>query len=167
MGLEKTLKSLLDSKEINQSILKEINPNSHWKDWCWSWGSLWPPDAKSWLTGKDPDAGKGWRQKEKGTTEDEMVGWHHWLDGHEFEQTPGDSEGQGSMGSMGSQRVRHDWVTEQQTTAIVQRCFWQVWPKRHWIFLKSIPGTTHKVRASCSGYRDSFPIPRANCVTSH
>ena len=46
---------------------------------------LWPPDAKNWLTGKDPDAGKDWRQEEKGTTEDEMVGWHHWLNGHEFE----------------------------------------------------------------------------------
>ena len=51
--------------------------------------TLWPPDAKNWLTGKDPDAGKDWRQEEKGTTEDEMVGWHHQLDGHEFEQAPG------------------------------------------------------------------------------
>ena len=58
---------------------------------------LWPPDAKSQLTGKDPDAGEEWRQEEKGATEDEMVGWHHWLDGHELEQTPGDSEGQGSL----------------------------------------------------------------------
>ena len=57
---------------------------------------LQPPDVKSWLTGKDPDAGKGWKQKE-GATEDEMVGWHHQLNGHEFEQTPGDSEGQGSL----------------------------------------------------------------------
>ena len=54
---------------------------------------LWPPDAKSWLIGKDPDAGKDWRQKEKGMTEDEMVRWHHWLNGHEFEQTQGDSDG--------------------------------------------------------------------------
>ena len=46
---------------------------------------LWPPDAKSWLIGKDPDAGRGWGQEEKGTTEDEMAGWHHWLDGHESE----------------------------------------------------------------------------------
>ena len=46
---------------------------------------LWPPDAKSWLIGKDPDAGKDWRWEEKGTTEDEMAGWHHWLNGHEFE----------------------------------------------------------------------------------
>ena len=58
---------------------------------------LWPPDAKNWLIGKDPDAGKDWRQEEKGITEDEMVGWHHWLDGHEFEQTPGVSDGQESL----------------------------------------------------------------------
>ena len=58
---------------------------------------LWPPDAKSWLIGKDPDAGKDWRQEEKGMTEDEMVGWHHWFNGHEFEQTPGNGEGQGSL----------------------------------------------------------------------
>ena len=56
-----------------------------------------PPDAKSWLIGKDPDAGKDWRQKEKGVTEDEMVRWHHWVNGHDFEPTPGDSEGQGSL----------------------------------------------------------------------
>ena len=58
---------------------------------------LWPPDAKSGLIGKDPDAGKDWGQEEKGAIEDEMVGWHHWLNGHEFEQIPGDSEGQGSL----------------------------------------------------------------------
>ena len=58
---------------------------------------LWPTDAKSWLIGKDPDAGKDWGQEEKGPTEDEMVGWHHQLDGHEFKQTPVDSEGQGSL----------------------------------------------------------------------
>ena len=58
---------------------------------------LWPSDAKSWLIGKDPDAGKGWRQEEKEMTEDEMVGWHHWFNGQEFEQTPGDGEGQGSV----------------------------------------------------------------------
>ena len=57
---------------------------------------LWPPDAKSWLTGKDPDAGKDWRQ-EKGATEDEMAGWHHGLNGHEFERTPGCGEGQGNL----------------------------------------------------------------------
>jgi len=77
---------------------------------------LWPSDGKSQLIGKDPDAGKDGRQKEKGAAEDEMVGWHHWLSGHEFEQTPGDSEGQfpGMLQSIGSQRVGHDLVTEQQ-----------------------------------------------------
>ena len=58
---------------------------------------LWPPDAKSQLTGKDPDAGKDWRQEEKGMTEDEIVEWHHWLNGYKFEQTLGDSEGQRSL----------------------------------------------------------------------
>ena len=57
-------------------------------------------DVKSWLTGKDPDAGKDWGQEEKGVTEDEMVGWHHWLDGHECEQTLGDRKGQRSRGML-------------------------------------------------------------------
>ena len=57
---------------------------------------IWPPDEKNWLTDKDPDAGKDWRQ-EKGMTENEMVGWHHWLNGHEFEQAPGVGNGQGSL----------------------------------------------------------------------
>ena len=58
---------------------------------------LRPPDAKNWLIGKDPDAGKDWGQEEKGMTQDYMVGWYHWLNGHEFEATPGDGEGQGSL----------------------------------------------------------------------
>ena len=58
---------------------------------------LWPPDAKSRLTAKDPDDGKDWRQEEKGMTEDKMVEWHHQFNGHDFEQTPGYSEGQGSL----------------------------------------------------------------------
>ena len=58
---------------------------------------LWSPDTNSWLIGKDPDAGKDWEQEEKGVIEDEMVGWHHQLNGHEFEQAPGDREGQGSL----------------------------------------------------------------------
>ena len=58
---------------------------------------LWPPDAKNWLTGKDPNTGKDWRQKETRTTENEMVGWHHWLNGHEFEQAPGVGDWQGGL----------------------------------------------------------------------
>ena len=58
---------------------------------------LWPPGVKSWLTGKDPDAGKDWGQEKKRATDDEMIGWHHQLNGQEFEQIPGDREGQGSL----------------------------------------------------------------------
>ena len=78
----------------NQSILKEMSPGIRRKDKCWCWSST---DAKNWLIGKDPDAGKDWRQEEKGMTEDEMVGWHHWLDGHEFEEAPGVGDGQGGL----------------------------------------------------------------------
>ena len=73
---------------------------------------LWPPDVKSWFIGKDPDAGKDWGQEGKGTTEDEMVGWHHWIDGHGFGWIPGVGDGQGGLTFMGSQRVRRDWATE-------------------------------------------------------
>ena len=75
---------------------------------------LWPPDAKNWFFWKDPDAGKDWRQKEEETTEDEMVGWHHQLDGHEFEQAPGAGDGQGSLVccSPWGCRVGHDWATQ-------------------------------------------------------
>ena len=75
---------------------------------------LWPPDVKSCLIGKDPEARKDWRQEEKRATEDNMVGWHHRLNENEFEQTLGDSEGQGSLVSMGLQRVRHNLATKQQ-----------------------------------------------------
>ena len=95
--LEKTLESSLDCKEI-----KPFNPKEN-QPWIFIGRTeaeapiLWPPDEKSWLTGKDPDAGEDWGQEEKGMTEDEMVGWHHWLNGHEFEQTQIGSEGQGSL----------------------------------------------------------------------
>ena len=85
--LEKTLESPLDCKEI-----QPVHPKGN-QSWIFIGRTdaeaeiliLWPPDGKNWLTGKDPDAGKDWRQEEKGTTEDEMVGWHRQLDGHEFE----------------------------------------------------------------------------------
>ena len=94
--LEKTLESWLDFKEI-----RPINPKGN-QSWIFieridaeaEAPILWPPDAKSQLYGKDSDAGKDWGQEEKGATEDEMAGWHHQLSGHEFEQTPGDGEGQ-------------------------------------------------------------------------
>ena len=75
---------------------------------------LWPPHEKSWFIGKDSDAGRDWGQEEKGTTEDEMAGWHHWLDGRESEWTPGVGDGQGSLACCDSWggRIRHDWATE-------------------------------------------------------
>ena len=102
--LQKTLESPLDCKEIQPVHPKRNQP------WVFTGRTdaeaetaiLWPPDVKNWLIGKDPDAGKDWRREEKGMTEDEMVGWHHWLNGHEFEQALGVGDGQ----------VRHDWATE-------------------------------------------------------
>ena len=97
--LEKTLESPLDCKEIQPVCPKG---NRSWifigkTDTDAEASILWPPDTKNCLTGKDPDAGKNWRQEEQGATEDEMVGWHHLLDGHEFEQAPGVGNGQGSL----------------------------------------------------------------------
>ena len=87
------------ARRSNQSILKEIGPEYSLEGLTLKLKLqyLWPRDVKSLLIGKDPEAGKDWRQKKKGVTEDEMVGWHHWLNGHEFEKTPGDGEGQGSL----------------------------------------------------------------------
>ena len=74
---------------------------------------LWPPDVKSWLTGKDPDAGKDWGQEEKGMTEDEMVGWHHWFNGHGFGWTLGVGKGQGGLACCGSWGYKESDMTEQ------------------------------------------------------
>ena len=74
---------------------------------------LWPPHEKSWLIGKDSDAGRDWGQEEKGTTEDEMAGWHHWLDGRESEWTPGDGDGQGGLASCNSWGHKESDTTEQ------------------------------------------------------
>ena len=97
--LEKTLESPLDCKEIQPVCPKR---NQSWvfigrTDAEAEAPLLWSPDGKSWLIWKDPDAGKDWGQEEKGTTEDEIVGWHHPLDGHEFEQGLGVGDGQGGL----------------------------------------------------------------------
>ena len=110
--LEKTLESPLDCKEI-----QPVHPKGN-QSWIFIGRTdvegetpiLRPPDAKSWLIGKDSDAGKDWGQEEKGTTEDEMVGWHHRLNGHEFGQTLGVGDGQGGLVCCGS------WVHKQSDT---------------------------------------------------
>ena len=113
--LEKTLESPLVCKEIQPGLLKEISPE------LFIGGTdaeaetliLWPPDVKNWLIGKDSDAGKDWRQKEMGTTEDEMVRWRHWLDGHEFEQAPGVGDGQGGLPCCSPWGCKESDMTEQ------------------------------------------------------
>ena len=120
--LENTLESPLDSKEIEL-----VNPKGN-QSWIFIGRIdaeaetliLWPPDAKNRLIGKDPDAGKDWRQEEKEMTEDAMVGWHHWLSGHEFEQTLGVVKDREAwcVAVHGSQKVRHDLATEQQKAKV-------------------------------------------------
>ena len=114
--LEKTLESPLDWKEI-----QPVHPKGD-KSWVFigrtdveaETSILWPPDVKSWLVWKDPDAGKDWGQEEKGTTEDEMAGWHHRLDGHGFGRNRSWwwTGRPGVLRFMGSQRVGDDWATE-------------------------------------------------------
>ena len=117
--LDRTLESLLDCKEN-----KPVNPKGN-QPWIFIRRTdaetaapiLWPPNVKSWLIGKDTDAGKDWRQEGKRTTEEEMNGWHHQLKGHKFEQALGYGEENREAwcaAVMGLQRVRHDWATEQQ-----------------------------------------------------
>ena len=94
----------------NQSILRETNPKYSLEELMLSWSSnIWPRYAKNQLIGKDCDAGKDWNQKQKGTAGDKMVGWHHWLHGHKFEQTPVDNEGQGAW------CAAVHWVARNQT----------------------------------------------------
>ena len=120
--LEKTPESPLDSKEIQL-----VHPNGD-QSWVFIRGTdveaktpvLWPPDARSWLIGKDPDAGKDWRQEEKGTTEDEMVGWHHWLNGDKFEWTPGVGDGQGGLACCSPWDCKELDMTEQLNWTINQ-----------------------------------------------
>ena len=111
--LEKTLESPLDCKEIQPVHSKGDQP--------WVFGRndakaetpvLWPPHANSWLIGKGSDAGRDWGQEEKGMTEDEMAGWHHWFDGREFEWTPGVGDGQGVLACCNSWGHKQSDTTE-------------------------------------------------------
>ena len=112
--LEKTLASPLDVQEI-----KPVSPKGN-HPWIFIGRTeaeaenpiLWPHDAKSWLTWKDPDAGKDRRREEKGKTEDEMAGWHHWLNGRESEWTPGVGDGQGGLACCGSWGCKESDMTE-------------------------------------------------------
>ena len=124
MVLDKTLESPLDCKEI-----QPVHPkgDQSWvfigrKDAEAETPILWPPHVKSWLIGKDSDAGRDWGQKEKGTTEDEMAGWHHWLDGRESEWTLGVGDGQGGLVCCDSWGRRESDMTE-----------WLIWSDLIWV----------------------------------
>ena len=139
--LEKTLESPLDCKEI-QPVHSE-------RDQSWVFIGrnaakaetpiLWPPNAKSWLIRKDSDAGRDWGQEEKGTTEDEMAGWHHWLDGRESQWTPGVGDGQGglaccdSWGRQDSDTIEQLIWSDLITSAFINPCHSKaaVWSKKH------------------------------------
>ena len=122
--LEKTLESPLDCKEI-----QPVHPKGD-QSWVFIGRTdakaetpiLWPPRAKSWLTGKDYDAGRDWGQEEKGTTEDEIAGWHHWLDGQEFGWTLGVGDGQGGLACCDS------WGRKELDTAK-----WLIWSDLIWM----------------------------------
>ena len=106
---------------------------------------LWPPDAKSWLIRKDPDAGKDREQEKKGITEDKMVGWHHWLNGHEFVQAPGDGEGRGGLACCGSWDCKEsdttEWLNWNEVTPnsclISNEFVYDRWPWNAWLYVSS------------------------------
>ena len=125
MVLEKTLESPLDCKKI-----KPVDPKGN-QSWVFTGRTdaeaeapiLRPPDVKSWLVGKDPDAGKDQRQLEKGAAEDEMIGWHHWLNKHDFEQAPRDGEGQGSLVCCSPWGHKESGMTERLNNKMEQNTF--------------------------------------------
>ena len=135
--LEKTLESPLDCKEV-----KPVNPKGN-QPWIFIGRTdaeaeapiLWTPDGKNWLIEKDPDARKGRRQEEKGTTEDEMVGWHHQLDGQEFEQAPGAGDGQGGLACCSPWGCKELDTTEQLN--------WTDHEEGCWMGFKECPWSVH------------------------
>ena len=166
--LEKTLESPLDCKEI-----QPVHPKGD-QSWVFIGRTdaeaetpiLWPPHAKSWLIGKVSDAGRDWGQEEKGTTEDEMAGWHHQLNGHEFEQALGVGDGQGglaccdSWGHKSRTRLR-DW-TELNWTEEFVKYYLFVFPR---LFFKSIIFSL--VLLSSFHFQIYLVFPSLNDVQSH
>ena len=133
--LEKTLESPLDCKDIQPIHSEGDQPWDFFgrNDAKAETPVLWPPHAKSWLIGKDSDAGSDWGQ-EKGTTEDEMGGWHHWLDGHESDWTPGVGDGQGGLACCSAWGHKESDTTERLNgTELKLKDFWF-----NWIFLNKI-----------------------------
>jgi len=143
--LEKSLQSPLDFKEV-----QPVHPKGD-QSWVFVGRTdveaetpiLWPPHEKSWIIWKDPDAGKDWRQEEKGTAEDEMIGWHHRLDGHGFWWTPGVGDGQGGLACCSlwvhKESDMTEWLnwTELNCFPTIPRCF-SNWREFYWNFLEPL-----------------------------
>ena len=131
---EDSWKSLIQQGDRTSPSERKSVLNIHWKDWCCSLSSntlpTWCEELTHW---KSPWCWKDWRQEEEGMAENEMVGWHQGLNGHEFEQAPGDGEGQGSLAccSPWSRRVEHNWTTKQQTLITSNsKIAWCVWNRQ-------------------------------------
>ena len=139
--LEKNLESPLNCKEI-----KPVHPKGN-QSWIFTGRTdakaeapmLWPLYVKNWLIGKDPDAGKDWRQEEKGTAEDELIRWHHWLNGHEFEQALGVGEGQGSLGCCSPWGHKESDMTERLN-------WWAGRASQEALIVKKLPGNVGERR---------------------
>ena len=153
-GLENTLESPLDCKKI-----KPVNPKGN-QPWIFIWGTnaeaeapiLWPPDVKSWFTGKGSDAGKDGRQEEKWRAEDKMVGWHHWCNGHEFGQATGGGEGEGSLVCCSPWSHKESDVTEWLNNNNLQCCVGfrciAVWFR--YIYIYIFPGGSNGKESACN-----------------
>ena len=129
------LRVIWTARWSNQSILKEISPGFTGRsDVEAETPILWPPHVKSWLIWKAPDAGKDWGQEEKGTTEDEMAGWHHRLNGHEFGWTPGVGDGQGGLACCDSWGHKESETTERLNWTELKKCLRTntLWNKLNW-----------------------------------
>ena len=170
--LEKTLENPLDCKEI-----QPVHPKGD-QSWVFIGRTdaeaetpiLWPPDAKSWLIGKDPVSGKDWKQEEKGMTQDEIIGWHHWLNGHGFRWWTGRP---GVLWFMGSQRIGHNWATELNWTESMRltSCSSQSLSQPRLVFL-DLSGLTfplnHSINVKCLPFgRCCYKIFHPNLLYPH
>ena len=167
--LEKTLESPLNCK------IKPANPKGN-QSWIFIGRTdveaeaaiLWPSDAKNWFVRKDPQAGKDWRQEEKGMTEDKMVGWHHWLNGREFEQGLGAGEGQGGLeGCSLWGRKELDWLSNWTTTRCInntEQILGNYLLNEHFYFHNRSPGSNPSSLLTWTliafMYLQSYPLPK-------
>ena len=165
--LEETLESPLDCREV-----KPVHPKGN-QSWIFIRRTdaeaeapvLWPPNVKSWVIRKDPDAGKDWRQEENGMTEDEMVGWHHRLSQREFEQGPRDGEGQGSLACynpLGHKKLdTTEWLTATTTLFLFYNFYWGIVDLQYYMF-KGKEGSRWDEES-----RDRRVYPTLSCSHSH